>query len=93
MSGRRLGDAVEFRGSEGIDITRPGIQFSVHHPGIATSLAGIASPKNLARNVDAIELTIDFEAMARVPGVLKPIHNHDDTRGLPNNRETPLPAN
>lgn len=79
--------AVEYCREEGIDIVRLGIQFSIHHPGIATTLVGTASPGNMMKNIEHAEAPIDFSAMAAVLDVLKPIHNHNYTRGLPENRD------
>jgi L-galactose dehydrogenase len=79
--------AVEYCASIGADITKLAIQFAVHHPGIATTLVGTASPENIRQNIAAIEAPIDFELMAKVLEVLRPIHNHNFTRGRPENRD------
>ncbi|MDI1318884.1 MAG: aldo/keto reductase, partial [bacterium] len=83
--------AVEYCASVGADITKLAIQFAVHHPGIATTLVGTASPENIRKNVAYIEEPIDFELMAKVLAVLKPIHNHNFTRGRPENRDAIIP--
>ena len=79
--------AVEYCVSVGADITKLALQFAVHHPAIATTLVGTASPENIRKNVACIEEPVDFELMAKVLGVLKPIHNHNFTRGRPENRD------
>ena len=79
--------AVEYCQSVGADITKLALQFSVHHPGIATTLVGTASPENIRKNVAFVESPIDFELMAKVLAVLQPIHNHNFTRGRPENRD------
>jgi len=79
--------AVEFCKKEGLDIVKLAIQFSISHPGIATTLVGSASPVNMARNIEYAESPIDFSAMAAVLEVLKPIHNANFTRGFPKNRD------
>jgi L-galactose dehydrogenase len=83
--------AVEYCQSVGADITKLAIQFAVHHPGIATTLVGTASPENIRKNVAYVEAPIDFELMARVFEILKPIHNHNFTRGRPENRDALIP--
>ncbi|MDI1249748.1 MAG: aldo/keto reductase [Lacunisphaera sp.] len=83
--------AVEYCASVGADITSLALQFAVHHPGIATTLVGTASPDNIRKNVAAIEAPIDFELMAKVLAVLQPIHNHNFTRGRPENRDALIP--
>jgi L-galactose dehydrogenase len=82
---------VDYCESVGADITTLALQFAVHHPGIATTLVGTASPENIRKNVAAIEAPIDFELMARVLAVLQPIHNHNFTRGRPENRDALIP--
>jgi len=79
--------AVEYCRSVGADITKLALQFAVHHPAIATTLVGTANPANIRRNVACLEEPIDFELMAEVLAVLRPIHNHNFTRGRPENRD------
>lgn len=83
--------AVEYCRSIGADITKLAIQFSVHHPGIATTLVGTANPDNIRKNVAWAAEPVDFELMAKVLAVLKPIHNHNFTRGRPENRDPIIP--
>jgi L-galactose dehydrogenase len=83
--------AVEYCQSIGADITKLALQFAVAHPTIATTLVGTASPENIRKNVAYIEEPIDFELMAKVLEVLKPIHNHNFTRGRPENRDAIIP--
>jgi L-galactose dehydrogenase len=79
--------AVEYAKSIGADITKLSIQFAVHHPAIATTLVGTANPENIRKNVEYVNEPIDFELMAKVLEQLKPIQNHNFTRGLPENRD------
>jgi len=80
-------EAVRYCGQLGVDMVKLALQFSVAHPGIATTLVGTANPENLARNAAYVEEPIDFELMARVLDRLKPIANHNFTRGRPENRD------
>ena len=75
--------AVEFCKKEGLDIVRLAVQFSISHPGMATTLVGSASSKNMTANIDHAVSPIDFGAMAAVLDVLKPVHNANFTRGRP----------
>jgi L-galactose dehydrogenase len=84
-------DVVEFCQREGIDLMRLAIQFSIGHPSIATTLVGSASPTNMARNIAYAESPVDYAAMAAVLERLKPIHNHNFTRGRPENRDPLYP--
>ncbi|MBW8780499.1 MAG: aldo/keto reductase [Verrucomicrobia bacterium] len=77
--------AVEYCKAIGADIVKLSIQFAVTHPDIATTLVGSANPDNIRQNIAHAEAPIDYELMARVLEILKPIHNHNFTRGLPAN--------
>lgn len=79
--------AVEYCRSVGADIVKLAIQFAIAHPGIATTLVGSANPENIRRNIRHAEEPIDFELMARVLELLRPVHNHNFTRGRPENRD------
>jgi len=79
--------AAEFCAGKGVDIVKLALQFSVAHPGIATTLIGTANPEHLRRNVAWAEEAPDFELIGEVLAVLRPIHNHNFTRGRPENRD------
>jgi L-galactose dehydrogenase len=81
------GRAAAFCRSRGADIVKLAVQFSVSHPGIATTLIGSANPANVRRNVEYALAPIDFELMAELLSLLRPIHNHNYTRGRPENRD------
>ncbi len=59
----------------GTDIARLALQFSVAHPGIATTLVGTASPENIRKNVAWITEPLDEALLREVQAVLAPIHN------------------
>lgn len=79
--------AVDYCRSVGADIVKLAVQFCVAHPGIATTLIGSASPENIRKNARYADEPIDFELMAKVLDLLRPIHNHNFTRGRPENRD------
>lgn len=79
--------AVEYCQSVGVDIVKLAIQFAVAQPGITTTLVGSANPVNIRRNIAWAAEPIDRELLARVLEVLRPIHNHNFTRGRPENRD------
>lgn len=79
--------AVEYCQSVGADIVKLAVQFAVAHPDIATTLVGTANPDNIRKNIAYAEAPIDRELLARVIEILHPIHNHNFTRGLPENRD------
>lgn len=82
---------VEFCSARGVDPVQLAIQFSVQHPGIATTVVGTANPEEMKRNSAAAETPIDFALMAEVLAVLEPIRNHNFTRGRPENRDPLVP--
>ena len=74
--------AVEFCRARGVDVLQLAIQFGLSDPAIATLVVGTANPANLRRNVAFAESPIDFEMMAAVLAVLKPVHNWGFGRDL-----------
>jgi len=79
--------AADYCKAVGADITKLAIQFAAGHPAIATTLVGTASPENIRKNVGYLEEPVDYELMARVLEILRPIKNHNFTRGRPENRD------
>lgn len=79
--------AVDYCKSVGADIVKLAVQFCVAHPGISTTLVSSANPSNIRKNVACIDAPIDLELMSTVLDILKPIQNHNFTRGLPENRD------
>ena len=79
--------AVDYCRTAGLDVVKLAIQYAISLPGIATTLVGTASAENIRKNVAYAEAPVEFEAIARVLEILRPIHNHNFTRGLPENRD------
>jgi len=79
--------AVEFCAARGVDVVKLAVQFSVAHPQIATTVIGTANADNIRKNVAWAEAAPDFELIGQVLGLLRPIHNHNFTRGRPENRD------
>lgn len=82
--------AVEYCQSVGADIVKLAIQFSVAHPDIATTLVGSANPENIRRNIAYAAEPADPALLARVQEILRPVHNHNFTRGRPENHDPVL---
>lgn len=79
--------AIDYCESVGADIVKLAIQFAVAHPGIATTLVSSANPENIRRNATYVSEPMDQELLARVLEILRPIHNHNFTRGRPENHD------
>lgn len=83
----RCQEAVRFCREQGIDIVQLAIQFAIAHPGIATTLVGTASSENIRKNVAYAQQPLDQGLLARVREILAPVHNHNFTRGRPENHD------
>lgn len=79
--------AIDYCRAIGADITKLAFQFCLAHPGLATVLFSTADPALVRKNVGYLDEPIDFELMAKVLEILRPIHNHNFTRGRPENRD------
>ncbi len=83
----RCREAVDYCRKVGVDLVQLAVQFSVAHPDIATTLVGTANPENIRRNVAWALAPADTEHIAGVLEILRPVHNHNFTRGRPENRD------
>jgi L-galactose dehydrogenase len=79
--------AVDYCRAHGVDIVHVAVQFSISHPQIATTLIGCASPALVRKNHTYATTPVDPALIARVREILRPIHNHNFTRGRPENRD------
>jgi L-galactose dehydrogenase len=79
--------AVEYCQSIGEDIVKVAVQFALSHPAIATTLIGTANPENIRKNVAYAGAPVDHDLIAKVREILRPIANHNFTRGRPENRD------
>ena len=82
--------AVELCKARGWNIVELAIQFAVAHPDIATTLVGTANPDNMLQNIRYAQAMPDAEKLAAITEVLRPIHNFNFTRGLPENQDALL---
>ena len=78
---------MDFCREQGVDIVKLAVQFAVSHPGIATTVMGSMNPDHIRQNASYVQEPIDFEMTARVLEILRPIRNHNFTRGRPENRD------
>jgi L-galactose dehydrogenase len=79
--------AAEFCRSKGANIVELAIQFAVANKAIATTLVGSANPQNMLDNIAYVEKPMNQQLLAEVLEVLRPIHNFNYTRGLPENQD------
>jgi len=79
--------AVDYCREQGVDIVKLAVQFSCANPAIATTLAGTASPQNIRDNIGYVNEAMDVDLVSRVREILRPVHNHNFTRGRPEHRD------
>lgn len=79
--------AVEHCQAKGADIVKLAVQYCCANPDIATTLVGTARPQNIRKNIEFANEPMDEQLLAEVLEILKPVHNHNFTRGLPEHRD------
>jgi L-galactose dehydrogenase len=79
--------AVDYCRAHGVDVVHVAVQFALSQPQIATTLIGCASPELVRKNHTYATTPVDPALIARVREILRPIHNHNFTRGRPENRD------
>jgi L-galactose dehydrogenase len=71
----------------GINITELAIQYSISNPAIATTLVSSANPENMKKNIAYANSALNPQDLYEVLELLKPIHNHNFTRGRSENQD------
>jgi L-galactose dehydrogenase len=84
-------EAVDYCRSQGADLAKLAIQFSVAHEEIPTTLVSTASPDTIRRNAAWTEEAIDQELLLRVLEMLAPIANQTWPSGRPENNKEAKP--
>lgn len=79
--------AVDYCRAQGVDIVHVAVQFALAQPGIATTLIGAATADLVRKNFTYATTPVDPALMTAVRDILRPIHNHNFTRGRPENRD------
>lgn len=79
--------AVEWCLAQGINPVGLAVQFSIANPDVTTTLVGTASSKEMLDNIRFAETPMDQDKLAHVLDILRPIHNHNFTRGLAENQD------
>jgi L-galactose dehydrogenase len=79
--------AVNFCKTQGINIAKVAVQFSISHPDITTTLISSANPENMKNNISYANSIIDRNQIEAVLSVLKPIQNFNFSRGRLENQD------
>ncbi|MDG1670028.1 MAG: aldo/keto reductase [Akkermansiaceae bacterium] len=69
----------------GVDIAQLALQFSCENPDIASTVAGSANPKNVAKWAKWLSEPIDRDLLAAVQEIFAPVKNIGHLEGLPGN--------
>ncbi len=85
-------EAAQFCKSQGIELARLALQFSLANPDAATTLTGIASPEQITQNIEWLVQPLDQEMLAEVQRILSPVRNLTWPSGRPENSTIRLNA-
>jgi L-galactose dehydrogenase len=77
--------AAKLCSEHGVDIAQLAIQFSCEHPGLATTIAGSANPKNIRKWADWLASPIDRALLDEVIAIFEPVKDIGHLEGLPEN--------
>jgi L-galactose dehydrogenase len=69
----------------GVDIAQLALQFSIAHPGLATTIAGSANPVNIRKWAQWAEAPLDESLLKSVQDIFEPVKNMGHPEGLPEN--------
>jgi aryl-alcohol dehydrogenase-like predicted oxidoreductase len=69
----------------GVDIAQLALQFSIAHPGLATTIAGSANPVNIRKWAQWAEAPLDESLLREVQAIFEPVKNLVHPEGLPEN--------
>ena len=77
--------AAKLCDDNGVDIAQLALQFSCENPDIASTVAGSANPKNVAKWAKWLAEPIDRDLLAAVQKIFEPVKNIGHVEGLPEN--------
>jgi aryl-alcohol dehydrogenase-like predicted oxidoreductase len=77
--------AAAYCAGRGVDIAKLALQFSLAHPGIATTVAGSANPQNIKNWARWAAEPLDPELLAEVQAIFAPVRNIGHIEGRPEN--------
>lgn len=77
--------AAKLCANNGVDIAQLALQFSCENPDIASTVAGSANPKNVAKWAQWLAEPIDRSLLAEVQKIFEPVKNIGHIEGLPEN--------
>jgi len=77
--------AAEHCASNGVDIAKLALQFSIANPDLATTVSGSANPNNIRKWAEWAAEPIDQELLKEVLGIFAPVKNLGHAEGLPEN--------
>lgn len=81
--------AAAYCSQQGTDIAKLALQYAVANADFTSCVTGSASPQRVTQWCDWIEEPIDWQLVAEVKEILKPIHNWVYVEGRPQNNDLP----
>lgn len=78
--------------SNGVDIAKLALQFSIQNNDLATCVVGSANPENVKRWAQWAAEPLDHQLLQEVLAILEPIHNWFYIEGRPENNDDPSTA-
>lgn len=81
----KCAEAAAYCASQGADLAKLALQFSVSNPDIHTTIVGTASPDRILENIRQIEEPLDTALLAKIQEILQPVHNATWPSGRPEN--------
>lgn len=81
----KCAEAAAYCASQGADIAKLALQYSVANPDVHTTIVGTASPERMLENIRQSEEPLDEALLAKVLEILKPVHNVTWLSGRPEN--------
>jgi L-galactose dehydrogenase len=71
--------------SQGVDIAKLALQFSIANPDITTTIAGSANPQNIQKWIEWANEPLDEQLLDELQAIFAPVRNLGHKEGLPEN--------
>ena len=82
--------AADHSASQGVDIAKLALQFSISNSDMATCITGSANPDRVAQWAEWAEEPMDDQLLREVQNILEPVHNWFYVEGRPENNDEPV---
>ena len=79
--------AAEYCRGRGLSLARIALRYCLDHPGVASTLVGMATSAEVEENLSALEEPVPAEALAAIREILAPVRNYVWPSGLAENAD------